>query len=240
MRKENRKLAHGTNAISAILAQKGLQLLLQLLLLFLFKPTSTKPQAGKLVHIQNYGCNGNLLCDHGVVERNRISSLESHEKALKKECFLPGVFCDSGDRPMPANLLCELNGHLIPHTSCLYGKWVDVCAGQFAVFVYLILCCFVGCCTWLSCCAANMGLSICVWCGHVPGHWLISSGSWQNLQKGALLRHNGNKTELYSSIHTHTRRYIQSWRLHSFVCDILYAYSFSLTCLVSLFLCSVS
>ena len=24
--------------------------------------------------IQNYGCNGNLLCDHGVVERNRISS----------------------------------------------------------------------------------------------------------------------------------------------------------------------
>jgi len=48
MRKENRKLAHGTNAIPAILAQKGLQLLLQLLL-FLFKPTSTKPQAGKLV-----------------------------------------------------------------------------------------------------------------------------------------------------------------------------------------------
>ena len=28
--------------------------------------------------IQNYGCNGNLLCYHGVVERNRISSLQSH------------------------------------------------------------------------------------------------------------------------------------------------------------------
>ena len=28
--------------------------------------------------IQNYGCNGNLLCYHGVVERNRISCLQSH------------------------------------------------------------------------------------------------------------------------------------------------------------------
>ena len=25
--------------------------------------------------MQNYGCKGNLFCDHGVVERNRISSL---------------------------------------------------------------------------------------------------------------------------------------------------------------------
>ena len=62
--------------------------------------------------IQNYGCNGNLLCYHGVVGRNRISSLQSHGKALEKECCLPGVFCDSGDTP--ANLLCELNGHLMP------------------------------------------------------------------------------------------------------------------------------
>ena len=62
--------------------------------------------------------------------------------------------------PMPANLLCELNGHLMP---CFYGKWVeDVCTGQFGVFVYLVLCCLVGCCTWFSCCAANVGLSICV------------------------------------------------------------------------------
>ena len=30
------------------------------------------------------------------------------------------------------------------YTSCLYGKWVeDVCAGQFGVFVYLVLCCFI-------------------------------------------------------------------------------------------------
>jgi len=43
-----------------------------------------------------------------------------------KRNVLSGVFCDSGD--MPADLLCELNGHLMPCTSCLYGKWVeDVC-----------------------------------------------------------------------------------------------------------------
>ena len=52
--------------------------------------------------------------DHGVVERIRISSLENHGKALKKECCLPGVFCDTGDTP--ANLLSELNGHLMPCT----------------------------------------------------------------------------------------------------------------------------
>ena len=95
----------------------------------------------------------------GVVERNRISSLQSHGKALEKACCLPGVFCDSGDTP--ANLLCELNGHLMPSTSCFYGKWVeDVCTGQFGVFVYLVLRCLLGCCTCFSCCVANVRLSI--------------------------------------------------------------------------------
>jgi len=37
--------------------------------------------------IQNYGCSSNLLCYHGVVEKNCISSLQSHGKALKKECY---------------------------------------------------------------------------------------------------------------------------------------------------------
>ena len=70
-----------------------------------------------------------IYSDHGVVESNRISSLRSHGKALEKECRLSGVSCDNGDRPpTPANLLCELNGHLMPCTSCLYVKWVeDVC-----------------------------------------------------------------------------------------------------------------
>ena len=40
--------------------------------------------------------------------------------------FSPGCLRDSDD--MPANLLCELNGHLMPCTSYFYGKWVeDVC-----------------------------------------------------------------------------------------------------------------
>ena len=37
--------------------------------------------------MQNYGCNGNLLCDLGVVERNRISSLQSHGKSLEQERY---------------------------------------------------------------------------------------------------------------------------------------------------------
>ena len=72
--------------------------------------------------IQNYGCNSSLLCDHGAVERNRISSLQSHGKVLEKECCLPDVFCDSGGTP--ANLLCELNGHLMLLWLVVYKPWV--------------------------------------------------------------------------------------------------------------------
>jgi len=72
-------------------------------------------------------------------KKNRISSLQSHGKALEKECCLPGVFCDGGDTP--ANLLSELNGHIMPCTSCFYGKWVeDACAGQFGVSA-IVRCC---------------------------------------------------------------------------------------------------
>jgi len=60
---------------------------------------------------------------HGVVEWNRISSLQSHEKALEKEHCLPDVFRDTGDTP--ANFFCELNGHFMTSTSCLYGKRVE-------------------------------------------------------------------------------------------------------------------
>ena len=60
-----------------------------LLLLLFFKPTSTKPQAEKTrLDIQNYDFNGNLLCYHGVVERNRISSLQSHGNALLLLCVI--------------------------------------------------------------------------------------------------------------------------------------------------------
>jgi len=55
------------------------------------------------------------------VERNRIFSLQSHGKTLEKECCLPGVFGGSDDTP--ANLLCELNGHLMPCTSYQLSLW---------------------------------------------------------------------------------------------------------------------
>jgi len=51
------------------------------------------------------------------------------ERRWKRNVVSRVYFCDSGDTP--ANLLCELNGILMPCSSCFYGKWVeDVCAGQ--------------------------------------------------------------------------------------------------------------
>ena len=126
--------------------ESTINIVVVIVIIFILSPPAQSRSRNTRLDIQNYGCNGSLLCDHGVVERNRISSLQSHGKALEKECCLSGVFCDSGDTL--ANLLCELNGYLMQCTSCLYSKWVeDVCAGQFGVFVYLVLCCLVGCCT---------------------------------------------------------------------------------------------
>ena len=79
-----------------------------IIIIIIFLAHQHKAAGGKIrLDIQNYGCNGYLFCYHGVVERNRISALQRHGKALEKECCLPGVFCDSGDTP--ANLLFELN-----------------------------------------------------------------------------------------------------------------------------------
>ena len=50
----------------------------------------------------------------------------------------PGVFCDSGDTP--ANLLCELNGHLMLCIICFYTKWVeDVCAVIIVIIIIIII-----------------------------------------------------------------------------------------------------
>ena len=54
---------------------------------------------------QNYGCNGNLLYDHGVVERNCIFSLESHGKALEKEESSCGLDAKRQQRAETANQL---------------------------------------------------------------------------------------------------------------------------------------
>jgi len=47
----------------------------------------------------------------------------------------------------------------------------NVGAGQTGVFVRLVLCCSVSCCSCFDHCAADMGLGVCVW--YVPGHRLI-------------------------------------------------------------------
>jgi len=53
-----------------------LLLWLLLLLLLLFKVHQHKAAGRKTrLDVQNYGCNCNLLCYHGVLERNRISFL---------------------------------------------------------------------------------------------------------------------------------------------------------------------
>jgi len=50
-----------------------------IIITIIFKAHQHKAAGRKTrLDIQNYGCNRNLLCDHGVVERNRISSLQSH------------------------------------------------------------------------------------------------------------------------------------------------------------------
>ena len=46
-----------------------------IIIIIIFKAHQHKAAGRKTrLDIQNYGCNGNLLCYHGVVERNRISS----------------------------------------------------------------------------------------------------------------------------------------------------------------------
>ena len=109
-------------------------------------------------------------------------------KGVGKKCCIPDSICDSGDTP--ANLMCELNGHLMmPCTSCLCGKWVeDVCTGQFGVFVYFVLRCLLGCCTWFSCCAAKCGaqhnyvagtvMSQVIGFSLAHGRRLVPSGRW--------------------------------------------------------------
>jgi len=76
---------------------------------------------------------------HDVLEGDHIPPLESHGQTLKQEGCFSGIFSDCGDAS--ANLSCQLNGHLMPCTSCLHGKWVeDVCTAQIGVYLSVIFC----------------------------------------------------------------------------------------------------
>jgi len=108
------------------------------------------------------------------MEGDRISPLNSEGQTLEEECCFLGVLRDGGDAS--ANLLCQLNGHVVPCASCLHRKWIEnVGAGQYGILVDFVLCCFVGCCTWLTCCAAIVGLRICSGICHIPGYGVSSS-----------------------------------------------------------------
>jgi len=76
------------------------------------------PQAGKLSQTYKIMVATAIYSVTMVLWKEIAFPLCSHGKALEKECCLPGIFCDSGDTP--SNLLCELNGHLMPCTSCFY------------------------------------------------------------------------------------------------------------------------
>ena len=52
-----------------------------IIIIIIFKAHQHKAAGGKTrLDLQNYGCNGSFLCNHGVMEINRISSLERHGK----------------------------------------------------------------------------------------------------------------------------------------------------------------
>ena len=57
-----------------------------------------------------------------MLEGDRIPSLKSHGQALKQECCLPGLFCDTGDAR--ENLVCDLDGHDIP-CAMWVAQWRD-------------------------------------------------------------------------------------------------------------------
>jgi len=83
------------------------------------KPTSIKLQAENY-KLQNYGCNGNLLCNHSVVEKKLHFLWRVMERRWKRN-VVSLVFSDSGDTP--ANLLCHL-----PGVSIVYGLKMCVLA----------------------------------------------------------------------------------------------------------------
>jgi len=132
------------------------------------------------------GCNDISFGDHSILEGDRIAPLKSHGQALEEKLCFPGVCSDNRDAP--ANLLRHFYGCLMPYTCCLDGKRTeDVGAGQTGVFVRLVLCCSVSCCTCSDHCAADsayvsgsvtsqaMGLPLAHGSNVVPSGLLLSS-----------------------------------------------------------------
>jgi len=66
--------------------------MLLLLLLLFSPPAQSRRQKKTTPDIRNYGCNGNLLCDYGVVERNQPHFLFGEpRKGAGKGMLSPGA-----------------------------------------------------------------------------------------------------------------------------------------------------
>jgi len=76
---------------------------LLILLIIIFMPTNTKPQA-EILKLNNVnGCNDISFGDHSILEGDRIPPLKSHGQALEEELCFPGVLSDISDAP--ANII---------------------------------------------------------------------------------------------------------------------------------------
>ena len=139
-----------------------------------FKANQHKAACRKTrLDIQN-DCNGNLFCDHGVVERNRISSLAGHGKALEKNVSRVSSVIVVIRLPISCLSSMAISCHVLAVSMaagrrCVCWPIWSICLSSSALSFGLL---------HLVCYAANVGLSIRVWYCHVPDHWL-SSGPWQ-------------------------------------------------------------
>jgi len=102
---------------------------------------------------------------------NEIPPLESYGQAGvgTRMPLLSYVKADCWDAP--ANLLGQYHGCIVPCTTCFNCRWVEhVGAAEPGIPITLVLCCLLGCCSWLGRCVADMRLGIRVRYCHIPSH----------------------------------------------------------------------
>ena len=81
------------------------------IIIIIFRPTSTEPQA-EILELNNVnGCNDISIGDHSILEGDCIPPLKRHGQALEEELCFPSVLSDNRDAP--ANLLRHFYGCLM-------------------------------------------------------------------------------------------------------------------------------
>ena len=90
------------------------------IIIIMFRPTGTKPQA-EILKLNNVnGCNDLSFGDYSILEGDRIPPLKSHGQALEEELCFPGVLSDNRDAP--ANLLRHFYGCRETSVASVYSK----------------------------------------------------------------------------------------------------------------------